>query len=122
MTKKFVQEGTRISLASEGANNVGKVSGNLVVVGKMFAVAAADNPAVTGQTFAGETEGVFELPKLAEGITQGSRVFWDGTGITATATGAAPVGSAWETAPTGDTTIKVKINSVLPPLTGSAFP
>jgi predicted RecA/RadA family phage recombinase len=47
----------------------------------MFAVAAPDNPAVTGQTFAGAIEGVFSLPKLAEGLTQGTRVFWDGTGV-----------------------------------------
>jgi predicted RecA/RadA family phage recombinase len=119
--KNFVQPGDTIQLKAEDANNVGKKSGDLVTLasGKYFAVAASDNPAVTGQTFAGMLEGVFQLPKLAEGLPQGQRVFWQGSGITATPTGAAPVGTVMDTALTGDTTVNVLINEALPSLTGT---
>jgi predicted RecA/RadA family phage recombinase len=114
--KNQVSDGKTIPLKSEDAANVGKVSGKLIVAGKLFAVAATDNPAATGQTFAGHIEGVFSLPKLAEGIPQGTRVYWDGTGVGATPTGAAPVGTTTEVALTGDTTVPVKINVAAPPI------
>lgn len=110
--KNKVQEGNTISLASE--TYPGKNSGDLVAIGKSFGVAAVNNPAITGQLFEAETTGVFDLPKLAEGITQGSRLYWNGAGLTATPTGLAPVGTAWETVPTGDTLINCKINQALP--------
>jgi predicted RecA/RadA family phage recombinase len=119
--KNFVGPGNAIPLKSEDAGNVGKVSGNLVIVGKLAAVAGADNPAATGQTFAGHIEGVYDLPKLAEGIAQGTRVFFDGSGITATPTGSIAVGTLTEVALTGDTTARVKINTSNSPvqLTGT---
>lgn len=107
--KNKVQDGKTISLKSE--SHAGAASGDLVVIGRIPCVAAVDNPAVTGLTFEAETEGVFALPKLAEGITQGTPVYWNGSAITAAVTGDIAVGHAWETALTGDTEIDVKIPS-----------
>jgi predicted RecA/RadA family phage recombinase len=115
--KNQVSDGKTIQLKSEDSANVGKVSGDVVVVGNMFAVAASNNPAATGDTFAGAIDGVFSLPKLSgEGIAQGKRVYWNGSGLGATPTGLGPVGTTTKIALSGDTTVEVAINRALPPI------
>ena len=124
--KNFVQNGMTIPLANMGSNVI--LSGQLVVLGSLAAVAITDiNPGETGDGF---TEGVFLLPK-AEGdeIPVGSKVVFsdgviqlqpeapvdDGDGDGEASAQADDVvvviGTAWETAESGDTVIEVKINA-----------
>ena len=81
----------------------------------MVAIASTDIPA--GVAGACEAHGVFELPKAAEAIAQGTRVYLNETvadGVTthtATAT-AGPIyaGIAWESAAQADAIVEVNIN------------
>lgn len=86
------------------------LSGAAVVVGSMVAVAITDIPA--GETGDGFAEGVFLLPKQsADDIQAGVAVYLkDGT-VQSAADGAVAAGMTWEHAPSGTTTVAVKINA-----------
>lgn len=108
MAKNFVQDGTTIELVNAGDQTI--LSGAAVVVGSMVAVAITDIPA--GETGDGFAEGVFLLPKQsADDIQVGVAVYLkDGT-VQPVADGAVAAGMAWEHAPSGTTTVAVKINA-----------
>jgi predicted RecA/RadA family phage recombinase len=115
--KTELQSGKTITVTRSAAAAVS--SGDLVTINsKFFGVAAKGAPS-TGDTFAAFTEGVYDLPKLAEGITQGSPLYWNGAALGATFTGIGAVGMAWETVATGATTVPTKINFQLPRVTGA---
>lgn len=87
-------------------------SGDLVVMEDTVGVALTD--AAVGDTIAVRVEGVFELPKAAGAIAQGQAVYWDGTGITATAPaeGAGTyAGKAYIAAAADDTVAQVALNA-----------
>ena len=93
-----------------------KIEANeIVVLGSHVGVAGSDIAA--GETGALHVFGVFELPKKAsEAISAGVDVYWNGTGITASAddggnpaTPYAKAGYAIQAAVADDTTIKVKL-------------
>ena len=69
--KNFIQPGETITLTAAGA----VTSGSIVVVGSIVGVAAVD--AATGDDFAADTEGVFELPKIAtDVIAVGDKLYY----------------------------------------------
>lgn len=111
MTNKYVQPGNIMtrSNAGGGDRNV------LVKIGRVFGLTlngSATEPTGTLQQVA--VEGVYKLPKLAEGITQGTSVYNNNGSMTATATGGFPVGIAFETMTTGATEGAVKLNAGVP--------
>lgn len=110
--KNKVSDGKTISILSE--NYAGKDSGDPIRIGKIYGVCGTDNPVATGKTYSADIEGVFDLPKLTEGITQGSRLYFDGSSVCLTPTGGVPIGVAMADALTGDTTVPVKINACPP--------
>jgi len=83
-------------------------SGQLVTVGDVVGVAAADITAGAPGVLA--MEGVYRLPKVSsEAIAQGARVYLANGQVTS-APGDAPVGVAWEAAPASSAELMVKIN------------
>jgi predicted RecA/RadA family phage recombinase len=102
---------TRAASAAVAAGGLVKVNGNFFGV-------AVNAMASTGDTSPAAVEGVYALPKLAEGIVQGTEVYWNGTAVGAAVTGSIPVGMSWEQAATGDTTVPVKLNFAMPNATG----
>ncbi len=106
MTTKYVQPGNVMTRTNPGGSDVDA----LVKVGRVWGVTlngSTTEPTGTLQQIG--IEGVFTLPKLAEGLTQGATVFSNNGSMTATITGSFPVGIAFETATTGATTIPVKL-------------
>lgn len=109
--QNFVREGRCIDYTP----TADVLGGDIVVFPGMIAIASTDIPA--GETGACEVNGVYELPKAAEAIAQGTRVFINETvdnnvtTHTATAT-AGPIyaGIAWEAAAQADAVVEVKIN------------
>ena len=107
--KTFIQEGNIITVTA--AANI--ASGDGVLVGSIFGVAAAD--AVAGDEVEVATAGVYELPKLSTAvIAQGDRVAWDDTAkqIKPPAVGLYPVGVATEAAGNGTATVKVRLDGI----------
>jgi predicted RecA/RadA family phage recombinase len=91
----------------------GILSGQGLLVGAFFGVAAAD--AAQNATVECETRGEFELTKEpALAISQGARVFWDNTNrrITTTATGNFQVGLCTVAALAADATVRVMLERV----------
>lgn len=93
-----------------------KISANeIVVLGSRVGIAGSD--IASGETGALHVFGVFEMPKKAsEAINAGVDVYWNGTGITASAddggspaTAYAKAGYAIQAADAADSTIKVKL-------------
>lgn len=118
--KTEVQSGKTITVtrATTASIAAGTLTPIPLASAKFFGVAAT-TLASTGNSGAFYTEGVFSLPKLAEGITQGTQLYFNGAAVGATRTGPLAVGVAWETATTGATTLPVKINFNLPNATGA---
>lgn len=110
-----IHEGSTLTYLNAGS---AIVSGAVVVVGNQIGVACTDIAASTGT---GELamQGVFELPKTAgAAIPQGTSPQYDVSAaafVPQTATPAAGDVSnavtAWETASSGATTVKVKLNT-----------
>ncbi|GJD51092.1 hypothetical protein OPKNFCMD_3843 [Methylobacterium crusticola] len=79
--RNFVQKGEVVTLTAP-AN---LLSGDVVIVGAIFGVAAAD--ALSGADVEVVTGGVYDLPKVsAQAWTQGAAVYWDATAKNATTT------------------------------------
>jgi len=79
--KNFIAIGNVITVAAPAAVN----SGDLVLVGTMFGVAARD--AASGEQVELNTGGVYDLPKAAsQAWTVGAKVYWDNTAKVATTT------------------------------------
>ena len=107
MTTKYLQPGNIMTRSNPGGSDVDSV----VKVGRLWGVTlngSTTEPTGTNQQIA--VEGVFNLPKLAEGIAQGTSVYSSGGSMTATPTGSFPVGIAFETMTTGATEGAVKLN------------
>jgi predicted RecA/RadA family phage recombinase len=86
------------------------MGGDLVAFPGFVGVASTDIPA--GESGACEVEGVFELPKVAGAIAQGTVLYLNGAAVTAVkpASGEGFVGVAWEDAAAAATTVEARIN------------
>lgn len=87
-------------------------SGQGVVVGSLFGVAATD--AGTGDEFEAAVVGVYRLPKAAVDIAAGAKVYWHLTNnnVVTAASGARAIGAATEAAGTGAATVAVRLDGV----------
>lgn len=106
MTTKYVQPGNVMTRSNPGGSDADA----LVKVNRVWGVTlngSATEPTGTLQQIG--IEGVYTLPKLAEGIAQGVAVFSSNGSMTLSITGGFPVGSAFETVTTGATTVPVKL-------------
>lgn len=107
MAKNEVQRGDILTVTAPAT----VVSGQGVLVGAMFGVALDD--ATTGSPVAIAVEGVWTLPKAAEGINEGVRVFWNSTNGNVTTTAGSNTCIGWAVGPgnysSGATTINVKL-------------
>ena len=107
--KTFIQNGNIITVTA--AANI--ASGNGVLIGSIFGIAAAD--AVAGNDVEIGTVGVYELPKLSTAvIAQGDRVSWNSsTGkVVLPATGMFPIGVATKAAANGTATLSVRLDGI----------
>lgn len=104
----YFQRGEALDYTNGTANKI--AAGTVVVYGDRIGVAGCDIAA--GETGSIHVEGVFEMPLSdAAGMTAGAAVYWDGTGITATASTNTPAGYAAAAAAAGAATVLVKINA-----------
>ena len=111
--RNYIQPGDSLAVAIPYAGGV--TSGQGVLVGALFGVAAVD--AAQGATIECQTKGVFDLTKdPALAIAAGARVFWDNTNrrITTTAAGNFQVGLATQAALSADATARVVLQRVPP--------
>jgi predicted RecA/RadA family phage recombinase len=103
--RNYVQPGDSLALAVPYAGGV--TSGQGVLVGALFGVAAVDG--AQNAVIECQTKGVFDIAKEpALAITAGARLFWDNTNrrLTTTATGNFQVGLATLAALAADTTVR----------------
>ena len=108
--KTFIQNGDVITVT---APTGGVASGDGVIVGSLFGIAAYDAPAGGPTEIA--TTGVYELPKDSlVVIAVGDRVSWDDTAkqIRLPAVGFYPVGVATEATGSGVTAVKVRLDGI----------
>ena len=104
----YYQRGESLDYTNAGAAAIS--AGAVVVYGDRIGVAGCD--IAVGETGSIHVEGVFEMPlNDAAGMTAGAAVYWDGTGITATASTNTPAGYAAAAAAAGAETVLVKINA-----------
>jgi predicted RecA/RadA family phage recombinase len=105
--RNFIQDGHTVTLT---APTGGITSGSGLLVGAIFGVAAFD--AAAGADVEAALEGVFELPKAADTIAQGDKLYWDATNkrLTTTATDNTLVGVAIVAAAGAATTVRVRLN------------
>jgi predicted RecA/RadA family phage recombinase len=111
--RNFIQPGDSLAVTVPYAGGV--TSGQGVLVGALFGVAAVDG--AQNAVIEAQTQGVFDITKEpALAITAGARVFWDNANrrITTTATGNFQVGIATLAALAADTTVRVWLNRVPP--------
>ena len=104
--RNFIQPGDSLAVAVPYAGGV--TSGQGVLVGALFGVAAVD--AAQNAVIEAATAGVFDLTKEpALAISAGARVFWDNTNrrVTTTATGNFCIGLATQAALAADATVRV---------------
>lgn len=107
--KNYVQDGDTVTLTAPYA----VASGAGMLVGSLFAVAAY--AAASGAAVEGVTEGVFDLTALGtDTATVGAKAYWDDANkrITTTASGNSLVGVFLLAKANGDTTARVRLNSV----------
>lgn len=105
--RNYVQKGENITLPAPADI----LSGNGVLVGAMFGVAAGD--ALTGTDLDLVTVGVFTLPKVsAQAVLVGDAVYWDAATkvVTKTATGNTKIGVAVETVANPSVAVAVRLN------------
>ncbi len=103
--RNYIQPGDSLAVAVPYAGGV--TSGQGVLVGALFGVAAVDG--VQNAVIECQTKGVFDIAKEpALAITAGARLFWDNTNrrLTTTATGNFQVGMATVAALAADTTVR----------------
>ena len=106
--RNYVQRGDNLALVVPYAGGV--TSGQGVLVGALFGVAAVDG--VQNAVIECQTKGVFDITKEpALAITAGARVFWDNTNrrITTTATGNFQVGLCTVAALAADAMVRVML-------------
>ena len=106
--KNYVQPGDTITMTSPSG---GLLSGDPVVIGNVFGIAAAD--AAQGDEVEIVTTGVFELAKSAGAISEGAVVWFDASGGTienTTLGGLFAVGVAVKAALDADATCFVRLD------------
>jgi predicted RecA/RadA family phage recombinase len=106
MAQNYVQSGATIDVVLAAAITVGDV----LVIGNMSGVALKSG--AIGDTISVQLEGVFTLKKKAPlVITAGDICYWDDTlnEVTKTSAGAFPLGLAWTSQLSADTTIQIKL-------------
>lgn len=102
----YWQRGESLDYVNE--TSVTLEAGTIVVLGTRIGVIAA--PIRASETGSVAVIGVFEMPKTGTtAITMGEAVYFDGTGITKTATGNTAAGYAAQAAAASDTTVYVKL-------------
>ena len=109
--RNYVQPGDSLALAVPYAGGV--TSGQGVLVGALFGVAAVDG--VQNAVIECQTKGVFDITKEpALAITAGARLFWDNTNrrLTTTATNNTLVGVATAAKAAGASTARVRLGIV----------
>lgn len=108
--KNFIQKGDTLILTAPAG---GVSSGDGVLVGSLFGIAAGD--AAENDNVEVRTTGVFELPKAAGAITQGAKVYWNAANgnVTTTVTGNTLIGTATVAAVSGDALVRVKLNGTV---------
>jgi len=108
--KNFIQKGDTLALT---APTGGVSSGDGVLVGSLFGIAAGD--AAENENVEVQTCGVFELSKATGAVTQGAKIYWDNTNknVTTTATANTLIGAATVAAVSGDATVQVKLNGTV---------
>ena len=107
--RNYVQPGNSLAIAVPYAGGI--LSGQGVLVGALFGVAAVDG--AQNAIIEAATQGVFDITKEpALAITAGARVFWDNTNRRITTTGNFQVGIASLAALAADTTVRVWLNRV----------
>jgi predicted RecA/RadA family phage recombinase len=105
--RNHVQKGENITIPSPAA----VASGDLVVVGALYGVAAGD--ADTGGDLDVVTVGVFDLPKVsALAINLGDKVYFDSSSklVSKTASGNTYIGVAVTAAVNPSATVNVRLN------------
>ena len=108
--KNHIQKGDVITVPAPAG---GTVSGEGVIVGNIFGIAAY--AAAVGEPVELATTGVYQLPKATAAVlTVGPRVAWDNTAknINVPGAGRFPVGVATEAAGNGVTGVAVRIDGV----------
>jgi predicted RecA/RadA family phage recombinase len=106
--KNFVQPGHALNVVAPSG---GLVSGQAVLIGNLFGVAAYSAAAAAPVEIV--VNGVFTLPKAASlAFAQGDKAYWDATAldITSTATSNKWVGVAVTAAGASATTVDVRLN------------
>ena len=107
--RNFQQIGDTIGVT---APTGGVVSGQGLLVGALFGVAAVD--AAEAAKFSLALTGCYRLPKATgNGLTEGQKAYWDDTAknITGTASGNTLVGHAIEAAASGATEAVVRLSN-----------
>ena len=111
--RNYIQPGSSLAIAVPYAGGI--LSGQGVLVGALFGVAAVDG--AQNAIIEAATQGVFDIAKEpALAITAGARLFWDNTNrrLTTTLTGNFQVGVATQAALAADTTVRAMLRSVTP--------
>ena len=106
--KNYIQPGNTITIT---APTGGVVSGDGVLIGSLFGVAAFD--AEESESVEIQTTGVMVLPKLATDVVAvGDLLHWDSTNnrLTKTATSNKLIGVAVAAAGNGATTVVIRLN------------
>lgn len=106
MATNAVQDGHVLSMT----HTSDVLSGELVIIGNMFGIAATD--AIAGDEFELITGMVWILPKASGAVALGVLVYWDDTAknITTTVAGNTLVGTCIKAAATNDADIEVRLN------------
>lgn len=106
MAKNYIQPG---EVMDYKASSAAVASGDVVIAGSIAGVALVD--IAKGATGSVQIAGVFNLPLTdTAAVAQGTKVYWDGDGVTATATENDALGIAFRAAAAGDGSIDVKLN------------
>lgn len=108
MSANFYQRGEALDYTNSTSATI--EANTIVAYGSRVGVVGCD--ILPGEVGSLHVEGVFEMP-LADttAVDAGTDVYWNGTGITATASNNTKAGFAVQAAVAGDETILVKINA-----------
>ena len=107
--KNWIQNGNTVTVVAPAD----VLSGAGLLVGTLFGLALSN--ALSGADVEISTNGVVDLPKAADVITQGAKVYWDDTAknVTTTSAGNTLIGCAIVDAAVGDGTVRVRLNGTV---------